>query len=106
MCCEDQPGRRYEHPMGPLTPLPLPGKGAEVSHLEVLITGLLLAVAALGALACRLSVPYPIVLVIGGAVFAQEHSQSALRRFPSTFPHLSSGVAGYDYQVRRRGAVA
>jgi CPA1 family monovalent cation:H+ antiporter len=33
------------------------------------ITGLLLAVAGLGALACRLSVPYPIMLVIGGAVF-------------------------------------
>jgi monovalent cation/hydrogen antiporter len=40
-----------------------------VSHLEVLVTGLLLAVAALGALACRLSVPYPIMLVIGGAIF-------------------------------------
>jgi Na+/H+ antiporter len=40
-----------------------------VSHLEVLITGLLLAVAALGALACRLKVPYPIMLVIGGAIF-------------------------------------
>jgi CPA1 family monovalent cation:H+ antiporter len=40
-----------------------------VSHLEVLITGLLLAVAVLGALACRLRVPYPIMLVIGGAVF-------------------------------------
>lgn len=39
-----------------------------MSHLEVLITGLLLAVAALGALACRLSVPYPIPLVVGGAV--------------------------------------
>ncbi|WP_458317810.1 Na+/H+ antiporter [Mycolicibacterium brisbanense] len=38
------------------------------NHLEVLITGLLLAVAALGALSCRLSVPYPILLVIGGAV--------------------------------------
>ena len=47
----------------------LPGQGIEVSHLEVLITGLLLAVAALGALACRLKVPYPIMLVIGGAVF-------------------------------------
>jgi monovalent cation/hydrogen antiporter len=39
-----------------------------VNHLEVLVTGLLLAVAGLGALACRLSVPYPIMLVIGGAV--------------------------------------
>ena len=40
-----------------------------MGHLEVLITGLLLAVAALGALACRLKVPYPIMLVIGGAIF-------------------------------------
>lgn len=40
-----------------------------MSHLEVLIFGLLLAVAGMGALACRLSVPYPIMLVIGGAVF-------------------------------------
>lgn len=40
-----------------------------MNHVEVLITGLLLAVAALGALACRLSVPYPIMLVIGGAAF-------------------------------------
>lgn len=37
--------------------------------LEVLIFGLLLAVAGMGALACRLSVPYPIMLVIGGALF-------------------------------------
>ncbi|MEU0497478.1 Na+/H+ antiporter [Mycobacterium sp. NPDC006124] len=40
-----------------------------MNHVEVLVTGLLLAVAALGALACRLSVPYPIMLVIGGAAF-------------------------------------
>ncbi|MEH3143200.1 MAG: Na+/H+ antiporter [Mycobacterium kyogaense] len=39
-----------------------------MNHAEVLITALLLAVAALGALACRLSVPYPIPLVIGGAL--------------------------------------
>lgn len=38
-----------------------------MNHVEVFVTGLLLAVAALGALACRLSVPYPIMLVIGGA---------------------------------------
>lgn len=34
----------------------------------MLITALLMAVAALGALACRLRVPYPIPLVIGGAL--------------------------------------
>ncbi len=38
-------------------------------HLDVVVTGLLAAVAILGALACRLSVPYPIMLVIGGAAF-------------------------------------
>ena len=36
---------------------------------ELLIGGLLVAIAGLGALARRLSIPYPIVLVIGGAVF-------------------------------------
>lgn len=39
-----------------------------MNHAEVLITALLMAVAALGALACRLSVPYPIPLVVGGAL--------------------------------------
>src|SRR5947199_2746948 len=36
---------------------------------ELLIVGLLIAVAGLSALARWLSVPYPIVLVIGGALF-------------------------------------
>ena len=36
---------------------------------EILIVGLLVAVAGLSALAHRLDVPYPIVLVIGGALF-------------------------------------
>ena len=36
---------------------------------ELLIGGLLVAIAGLGALARRLSIPYPIVLVIGGALF-------------------------------------
>ncbi len=36
---------------------------------EILIAGLLVAVAGLSALARRLSVPYPIVLVLGGALF-------------------------------------
>src|SRR6266513_782519 len=40
-----------------------------MGQAEVLIAGLLVAVAGLGALARRLSVPYPIVLVIGGALF-------------------------------------
>jgi CPA1 family monovalent cation:H+ antiporter len=40
-----------------------------VNKAELLIGGLLVAVAGLSALARRLSVPYPIVLVIGGALF-------------------------------------
>jgi monovalent cation/hydrogen antiporter len=36
---------------------------------ELLIGGLLVAIAGLGALARRLSIPYPIVLVVGGVVF-------------------------------------
>lgn len=40
-----------------------------MGHAELLIGGLLVAVAGLGALARLLSVPYPIVLVVGGALF-------------------------------------
>jgi len=40
-----------------------------VGKAELLIGGLLVAIAGLGALARRLSIPYPIVLVIGGALF-------------------------------------
>jgi NhaP-type Na+/H+ or K+/H+ antiporter len=39
-----------------------------VSEAELLIAGLLVAVAGLSALARMLSIPYPIVLVIGGAL--------------------------------------
>jgi Na+/H+ antiporter len=39
-----------------------------MEHGEVLIAGLLVVVAGLSALAGRLSVPYPIVLVVGGAM--------------------------------------
>src|ERR671933_1572069 len=40
-----------------------------MGQAEILIAGLLVAVAGLSALARQLSVPYPIVLVVGGAVF-------------------------------------
>jgi Na+/H+ antiporter len=40
-----------------------------MDQVEILIVSLLVAVAALSALAHRLGVPYPIVLVIGGALF-------------------------------------
>lgn len=39
-----------------------------MGDFEILILGLLVAVAGLGALANRISVPYPIVLVVGGAL--------------------------------------
>ncbi|MGH1565407.1 Na+/H+ antiporter [Mumia sp. DW29H23] len=39
-----------------------------MGEFEVLIVGLLVAVAGLGALAHRIAVPYPIVLVVGGAL--------------------------------------
>jgi monovalent cation/hydrogen antiporter len=40
-----------------------------VNKAELLIGGLFVAIAGLGALARRLSIPYPIVLVVGGAIF-------------------------------------
>ena len=40
-----------------------------MGQADLLIVGLLVAVAGLSALACALSVPYPIVLVVGGALF-------------------------------------
>jgi monovalent cation/hydrogen antiporter len=40
-----------------------------VGQAELLIGGVLVAVAGLGALARRLGIPYPIVLVVGGALF-------------------------------------
>src|ERR1700690_475109 len=40
-----------------------------MGNAEILIAGLLIAVAGLSALARRISIPYPIVLVVGGALF-------------------------------------
>jgi CPA1 family monovalent cation:H+ antiporter len=40
-----------------------------VGQAELLIAGILVAIAGLGALARRLAIPYPIVLVIGGVIF-------------------------------------
>ena len=40
-----------------------------MGHAEILIAGLLIAVAGLSSLARRISIPYPIVLVVGGALF-------------------------------------
>ncbi|HEY5317146.1 MAG TPA: cation:proton antiporter, partial [Solirubrobacteraceae bacterium] len=40
-----------------------------MGHAEIVIAGLLIAVAGLSSLARRISLPYPIVLVVGGALF-------------------------------------
>jgi NhaP-type Na+/H+ or K+/H+ antiporter len=40
-----------------------------MGQAELLIAGLLVVVAGLSALARHLSVPYPIVLLVGGALF-------------------------------------
>src|SRR5689334_11463498 len=45
------------------------GHTSGVGQAELLIAALLVAVAGLSALARRLGIPYPIVLVIGGALF-------------------------------------
>ena len=50
---------------------------------ELLIGGLLVAVAGLGALARWLSVPYPIVLVVGGALFGFIPGVPAVKLNPS-----------------------
>ncbi len=50
---------------------------------ELLIGGLLVAIAGLGALARRLSIPYPIVLVVGGALFGFIPGLPAVKLDPS-----------------------
>jgi CPA1 family monovalent cation:H+ antiporter len=47
---------------------PGPGRGAVMEHSALVVAWLLLAVALLSLLAGRLSVPYPIVLVVGGGL--------------------------------------
>src|SRR5258708_28026866 len=54
-----------------------------MGQAELLIAGLLVAVAGLSALARRLSVPYPIVLVIGGALFGLVPGLPTVRLNPS-----------------------
>jgi monovalent cation/hydrogen antiporter len=53
-----------------------------MGQAELLIAGLLVAVAGLSALARRLSVPYPIVLVIGGALLGFVPGMPAVRLDP------------------------
>ena len=53
-----------------------------MGDFEILILGLLVAVAGLGALANRISVPYPIVLVVGGALVGFVPGLPAVRLDP------------------------
>src|SRR3954452_17337300 len=53
-----------------------------MGQAELLIAGLLVAVAGLSALARQLSVPYPIVLVVGGALFGFIPGLPAVRLNP------------------------
>src|SRR5919197_2751250 len=53
-----------------------------MGQAELLIAGLLVAVAGLSALARRLSLPYPIVLVVGGALFGFVPGMPAVKLNP------------------------
>src|SRR5438270_7280039 len=69
-----------------------------MGQAEILIAGLLVAVAGLSALARRLSVPYPIVLVLGGALFGFIPGVPAFRLDPNVvlivfLPPLLYGAA-------------
>jgi monovalent cation/hydrogen antiporter len=65
---------------------------------EILIAGLLVAIAGLSALARQLSIPYPIVLVLGGALFGFIPSVPTVKLDPSVvlvvfLPPLVYGAA-------------
>jgi NhaP-type Na+/H+ or K+/H+ antiporter len=69
-----------------------------VHQAEIVIAGLLVAVAGLSALARVLAVPYPIVLVVGGAVFGFVPGIPAVRLDPEVvlvvfLPPLLYGAA-------------
>jgi monovalent cation/hydrogen antiporter len=71
-----------------------------MGQAELLIAGLLVAVAGLSVLARRLSVPYPIVLVIGGALFGFIPGLPAVKLDPQVvlvvfLPPLVYGAAIY-----------
>jgi NhaP-type Na+/H+ or K+/H+ antiporter len=71
-----------------------------MGQAEILIAGLLVAVAGLSALARALSVPYPIVLVIGGAVLGFVPGLPEVRLNPEVvlvvfLPPLLYGAAIY-----------
>jgi monovalent cation/hydrogen antiporter len=69
-----------------------------MGQAELVIAGLLVAVAGLSALARRLSVPYPIVLVLGGALFGFVPGVPAVKLDPNVvlvvfLPPLVYGAA-------------
>src|SRR5215471_16069890 len=83
-----------------------------MGQAELLIAGLLVAVAGLSVLARRLSVPYPIVLVVGGALFGFIPGLPAVKLDPQVvlvvfLPPLVYGAAVYanfnDFRASRSG---
>jgi Na+/H+ antiporter len=83
-----------------------------MGQAEVLIAGLLVAVVGLSALARRLSVPYPIVLVIGGAALGFFPGLPAIKLDPEVvlvvfLPPLLYGASIYadvnDFRANVRG---
>ena len=83
-----------------------------MGQAEVLIAGLLVAVTVLSALARRLALPYPIVLVIGGALFGFIPGVPAVKLDPNVvlvifLPPLLYGAAFFsnlnDMRANLRG---
>jgi CPA1 family monovalent cation:H+ antiporter len=83
-----------------------------MGQAEILIAGLLVAVAGLSALARRLSIPYPIVLVLGGALFGFVPGVPEVKLNPNVvlvvfLPPLLYGAAFFanlgDFRANLRG---
>jgi len=83
-----------------------------MGHAEILIAALLFAVAGLSAVARRISVPYPIVLVVSGALFGFVPGVPAVRLNPNVvlvvfLPPLVYGAAFFanlgDMRANLRG---
>ena len=66
-----------------MRPAPRSGTLTGMGQAELLIVGMLVAVAGLGALARRVSVPYPILLVLAGALFGFIPGIPAVKLNPS-----------------------
>ena len=84
-----------------------------MAQAELLIAGMLVAVAGLSALARRVSVPYPILLVVAGALFGFIPGIPAVKLDPSIvlvifLPPLVYGAAFFanlgDIRRNRRGS--